>query len=424
MLQNVYYHVFQFLLNCNVLLKTIRCQGGLSMSTKIVTAMSSEKDELKAVEQVMKEAYDKLGDNKISLTILYTTAHYNYETVLHAVREKTGKAPLIGCTSAANFNEISVNNVGIAVSFISSDTHKFFTSYAENLQADPETCLAKAVSELPKSVEGYPYLSAILVHDGLVGRGEEAVLSTIIALGPNVSFAGGSAADDLSFKETFIFVDDKVSHNSAGLCLIASKKPVSIGMKHGHQPFSEKMSTSRVEENVLYEIDGKPAWDVWKEEIRDRAKALNLDVDEISDTDASKLLVRYELGLSTGKDYKIRVPLSKNEDGSLNFACTIPTGASFKIMESPIDAQIESAHTAAVKSMQNFSGKLAGALIFDCVCRGLILEDRFYEAVEQIKEVLGPVPILGFETYGEICKEKGQFSGYHNTSTVIMLIPD
>ena len=68
--------------------------------------------------------------------------------------------------------------------------------------------------------------------------------------------------------------------------------------------------------------------------------------------------------------------------------------------------------------------KVAGAIVFDCVCRGVILGDDFRRGIEAIASTLGDVPLLGFETYGEIAMSPGQFSGFHNTTTVVMLLPE
>ena len=124
-------------------------------------------------------------------------------------------------------------------------------------------------------------------------------------------------------------------------------------------------------------------------------------------------------------EYKVRVPLSINADGSLNFVCNVPEGSVLKIMESPKDAQINSAKEAAQNAVDSLRGhKIAGVIIFDCVCRALILEDKFSQAIESIMEVIGKdIPIIGFETYGEIGMEAGQLSGFHNTTTSILLIP-
>jgi len=396
------------------------------MATKMVTAIEKGGETGATVQKLVETALSKLGDLPVSLSLIYCSSEYDYQVVVDTIRERTGKAPLLGCSSAGEFNEDSGVSQGMTLALISSDTHRFYTSLGRELQKDPMACVMEAKAKLPEKVEGFPHHSALLVHDGLVGRGEEAVLSATLSLGPAFRFAGGSAADDLKFEETHIFVDDMVRGDAFGLCMIASQQPPAIGFKHGHRPYSDTLVSTKAEESVLYEVNGLPAWEVWKDVLREKAMELSIDVDAITDpSDVGQFLIRYELGLSTGKDYKVRVPLSKNDDGSLNFACTIPSGASFKIMESKIDDQIESARVAATNAMANMEGrKIAGALIFDCVCRGIILGDRFYEGVEQIKNVVGHVPLIGFETYGEICMEMGQLSGYHNTSTVVYLLAD
>lgn len=58
-------------------------------------------------------------------------------------------------------------------------------------------------------------------------------------------------------------------------------------------------------------------------------------------------LIRYELGLNSAGDYKVRVPLSANVDGSLNFGCEIREGTAIRIMKGEKENQISSAREAA-----------------------------------------------------------------------------
>ncbi len=88
------------------------------------------------------------------------------------------------------------------------------------------------------------------------------------------------------------------------------------------------------------------------------------------------------------------------------------------------EAQIESARRAAKQARERAGSKLAGAIVFDCICRNLILGDRFGEAVDSISRELGGVPLAGFETYGEIALAAGDMSGFHNTTTVVLAIPE
>jgi methyl-accepting chemotaxis protein len=60
--------------------------------------------------------------------------------------------------------------------------------------------------------------------------------------------------------------------------------------------------------------------------------------------------------------------------------------------------------------------------VFDCICRNLILGDRFADAVRAIADELGGAPVAGFETYGEIALCEGDLSGFHNTTSVVLAI--
>ena len=94
-----------------------------------------------------------------------------------------------------------------------------------------------------------------------------------------------------------------------------------------------------------------------------------------------------------------------------------------RITESIPERQIESARTAAKRARAQLDRDAAGAIVFDCICRNLILGDRFAQATSGIAEELGGVPIAGFETYGEIALDAGDLSGFHNTTTVVLAFP-
>ena len=395
------------------------------MATKFGTAIAKGKDGLKIGQEVAKKAMDKAGAKGVSLSVIFASSAYDYQAVVKGVREVTNNAPLIGCSTAGEFTEEKVEKESVACAVISTDTHKFFPGMGKGLKEDELKALKDASSKFPSNVEGYPYLSAILLVDGLAGKGEESVLAALDALGPNVKFSGGAAGDDLKFKQTAVFTNDEVASNAASLTLVASRTPVAIGVKHGHSPISPPLTITKAEGNVVYEIDGKPAFEVWKEYTRENAKTIGIDVDKMSQAEAVQtFFTRYEAGLLTGTEYKIRwLGGTTTTDGPITFPCTMSEGMVVRVMESPKQAQISSAKKAAEIALQAAKGaKLAGAIVFDCVCRAVILGDDFSKAVNEIKNML-KVPLVGFETYGEIAMEIGQLSGFHNTTTVVLLIP-
>ena len=397
------------------------------MATKFGTALAKGKDSLKVGEQAAKNAMGKIGSSKVDLTIVFASSKYDYQAVVDGVRKVTGNAPLIGCSTAGEFNEEKVEKESVVCGVISSDNHKFFTGFGTGLREDEIVTLKEATAGLPSTVKNHPYLSAIILMDGLAGKGEESVLAAVNALGPNVKFSGGAAADDLKFKETHVFINEQVASDAVSLTLVASKIPVAIGVKHGHTPISPPLTVTKAEGNVVYEVDGQSPFEVWKKYAREDAKKLGIDVDTMSEAEAiATFFTRYEAGLLTGTEYKIRwLGGTTTTQGPISFTCAIPEGTVLRVMESPKKAQIASARKAAEIALAACKGvKLAGAVVFDCVCRAVILGDDFSKAVDGIKGVLEGIPLIGFETYGEIAMEIGQLSGFHNTTSVVLLFPE
>jgi methyl-accepting chemotaxis protein len=160
---------------------------------------------------------------------------------------------------------------------------------------------------------------------------------------------------------------------------------------------------------------------VWREVASERARSVGLD----PDGKPGAFLLRFEAGLRVGGEFKVRAPLAPQPGGGILFATPMEEGTVFHIMESDGSAQIESALVAATRAREALGGtRVAGALVFDCICRKLILEDSFGGMLRQVSESLGGAPLAGFETYGEIAMNSGDMSGFHNTTCVVLAFPE
>lgn len=396
------------------------------MKTQFATSFTDEKDSSLAGIQLAKNALEKLGEEP-EVVILFADIHYDYQKLCEGIFSIIKKTQLIGCSSPRPFTENGVSTNGAAIAFIKSSTHKFSSGIGKSLSYNALKSLQDASANFPKENENYPFLSALLFFDGLASKGEEAVLAASSILGAKVKFAGGAAADDLKYKKTYVYAPDKALTNAVALCLISSKKPTIISVNHGHIPLSPPLKITKAKDNIVYEIEGVPAIEIWRKYLKDNLDKVGIDFDQIprDSEQMIELLIKYEVGLMTGKYHKVRHPMFCYEDGSLKFSCTMIEGATMALMHSDKDRQIASAISVAKDAIKSAgSEKIAGAFIFDCTCRGLYLQDRFQEAVDGIKKVLGDIPFLGFETYGEVAMELNQLSGFHSATTVIMLIPE
>jgi len=79
---------------------------------------------------------------------------------------------------------------------------------------------------------------------------------------------------------------------------------------------------------------------------------------------------------------------------------------------------------AVTRAKGNVVYELDGVLLFDCVCRGLILKDQFQKEIDAVRSVMGDVPVGGFLTYGEIASYGGSIEAWHNTTAVCVAIPE
>ncbi len=401
------------------------------MVTTLATGLGDGENGALTAKDAVLQAKEKLGRARVDLSIVYSSSAYDYQEVVDTVREATGNAPLIGASTAGEFTEGAVEKGSVAVGLLSSDDIKVFTAISEGVKEDPEAAIKEVIAKLPDKVKGYPNLTAILIADGLSGMGERVALLASYLFGRGLRIVGGMAGDDFKMEKTFVFSGDHVCTDAIGVCLLASKMPLFTGVKHGHAPVSRELKATRTEGNVLYEINNVPAWDAWKEETAETARKAGIDVKHLkTPVEIAQFCANSQLGLATEKEgeYKIRWPVSANEDGSLNFACDIAEGAIFRIMDgSNLEDQINAAEGAIMVAKRSAEGagysEFAGILVFDCAHRQLILGDRFPESVDRFKKVLPGVPLIGWETYGEIRLEPGQFSGFHNTTSVVLLLP-
>jgi hypothetical protein len=394
------------------------------MRTEIVTALASG-TAVQVAEALTTEARSALRGRDPALIAVFASTDQPIGEVLGIVSGQFPDATVIGASTAGEFTERGDAKRSTAMFAIAGD-YKVFAGMGIGLRESPEKAVEGALSGLPREVNGYPHKTGILLLDPLSGNGEEATLIASSLIGPDVRLAGGAAGDDLHMSATHVALGKQAAGDAIVVTLIFSKQPLGVGASHGHRPLSRPLRVTKAAGNVVAELDGRPAWDVWRELTRDRAAEHGIDVDSLERDAETGYLLRYEAGLAAGSDsFKIRAPLSRGDDGSISFACGIPEGSVIRITESVAERQVESAREAARRALAQLEGrKAAGAIVFDCICRNLILEKDFARAVQGMSDELGGAKLAGFETYGEIAMDVGDMSGFHNTTSVVLAFPE
>ncbi len=386
------------------------------MKTQIATALASGSAS-DAASALARELRAKLAGTQPTLVVAFASTSQPLDALIAKLESEFRGATCIGASTAGEFTE-ERDSKGSAAAFALAGDYKIFGGLGSALRANPEAAVAQAIEGLPRQLHGYPHRTALLLLDPLAGNGEEAALIAASMLGDDVRLAGGAAGDDLSMKATHVAFGPKAEQDAVVVAVLFSKRPLGVGVCHGHVPISPPLKVTRASGAVVHEIEGQPAWQVWRAQTSER-------VANVAKEDEGAYLLRYEAGLAAGSAYKIRAPLSRGPDDSISFACGIPQGAVIRITESEPERQVASAREAArLARAQLGDRRPAGALVFDCICRNLILQKDFGRAVHGIAQELGDVPLAGFETYGEIALDAGDMSGFHNTTSVVLAFPE
>ncbi|HZU95803.1 MAG TPA: FIST N-terminal domain-containing protein [Planctomycetota bacterium] len=390
------------------------------MTTRMSVGHSASGDGQALGKQAASEAREKLGSDAL-LGIVFVTSKTDLGGVTKGVKSVLGQTPVIGCSSAGEFVTDRVSAGGLAIALIASDEMGIAVGMGEGLRANTPRAVQQLSAEFKKTRKPAPagatQKTIFMLSDGLAGNGEGLVDALAMEAGGGVTIAGGAAGDDALFKETFVFLNDQIRKDAVVAAEITSKKKIGVGVFHGWCAASAPGTVTKAEGGKLVAIDGKPAIDFY------RAYAKKLGV-ELTKENQNAFVFTHELGIVLmNNELKVRAPLSVNDDGSINCATEVPEGKQVRIVEGDHGAIIAAAKTAAENAMQGLGGgPAAGAIVFDCVARKLVLDQKFKQEVDAFRDVV-KAPVMGFNTYGEIARVRGQLSGFHNTTAVVAAVP-
>lgn len=391
----------------------------------LVRAVTRAKGEA-ATDELVSGLEQALGGRSPALLVCLASMQQPLETTLRALRRAFPGAAIIGSSTAGEFTEEGEHELATIVAGVVGDL-VVHTSMAEGIKGDPEGAATRAVAALPPRSTSHPHRTALLFFDGLVGVGEEITLSCAIAIGADVRIVGAAAGDDWQIQGTIVGAGERAALDSLAIAVLDSKRPLGIGVAHGHKPIgAPRLKVTRSEGSVVHELDGKPAWSRYVEVTREHASS-NWNTDPDTITDAGKRLqyfAWYQTGIEVEGGIKNRTPLSKLDDGSLAYACGIPEGTVLEVLASDLDQQLESACEAGRLALADLGAAPSSGLVFECGCRKVYLGDRFSEAPRRVSAVLGGIPLVGLEAYGEVALNVGDFSGFHNATTVVLLFPE
>jgi hypothetical protein len=245
------------------------------------------------------------------------------------------------------------------------------------------------------------HLAGIFVlSDGLNVNGSELVAGIIGVVGEHVPLTGGLAGDGAQFKETLVGADCEPQTRIVGaIGFYGSAIRFGHGSAGGWDEFGPRRRITRSKGNVLFELDGEPALDLYER---------YLGEDDVKGLPGTALLFPLRIRNPQRPDHDIvRTVLAiDNAARSMTFAGDVPEGWMAQLMRGNFDRLAAGAAKAARQASSCAGGDRSSdriALLVSCIGRRLLMGQRTSDEVEAAGVELGTdVPRLGFYSYGEI----------------------
>ena len=300
-------------------------------------------------------------------------------------------AKIVGCSSSGNILNSQVTKfpiVATAISFEKAFVEISSITFKE--EDDIEQISQNLINNLPK--ENLKHI--FLMSDGLLINGSELTRG-INKINKFVPVTGGMAGDGARFYETYVIANSAPSQRTiVAIGFYGDSLTVQSGCFAGWSEFGTQRTITKSTGNILYEIDGQPALDLYKKYLGEYA----------SDLPNSGL--RFPLNIKENEDSShevIRTLLGINEeDKSITFAGDVPVGYRARLMKPDIDELIDGAGKAA-EVITKTNDKTAFGLIVSCVGRKIVMNQLIDDELEIIQDILGENVLLsGFYSYGEI----------------------
>jgi hypothetical protein len=262
-----------------------------------------------------------------------------------------------------------------------------------------------------------PDLSGIFVlSDGLNVNGSALVAGITAAVGRDVPLSGGLAGDGAEFGETLVGADCAPrSQLVAAIGFYGDRVLIGHGSAGGWDVFGPRRKVTRSNGNVLLELDGQPALDLYERYLGDEAKGLP----------GTGLLFPLQVFDPNRPDHVVvRTILAVDPKArSMTFAGDLPQGWMAQLMRGNFDRLVAGSGEAARQAQTDVAAAQGDgvAVLVSCIGRRLLMGQRIADEVEAAGAELGEgMSRLGFYSYGEISPhaESGYCELHNQTMTV------
>ena len=359
-------------------------------------------------------------DSETSLLLLFGDSRLiDRPALIQQVLDACPRSHVMGCSTAGEIHGCEISDDSLVVAAARFDHTALRTAQA-TVQAPTDSYTAGCT--IAEQLKHSSLRGVFVLSDGLNVNGSELVKGLNDTLGGAVVVTGGLAGDGTDFKRTWVIKDRMpIGGYVTAIGFYGDHVKLGHGSKGGWDKFGPERLVTKSKGNILYELDGRPALQLYKEYLGDRAAGLP----------ATGLLFPLAIR-SSNTDGKIlvRTILAVDEAAqSMTFAGDLPEGVLAQLMRANFDRLVQGASDAATLAVNGrddtSSPSPTLSIAISCVGRRLVLGERTEEEIEAALDILPKGSSqVGFYSYGEISPYKSGACDLHNQTMTLTTITE
>lgn len=377
-----------------------------------VVGHSNDPETTIAIAEVLEQCQSALAGALPRAGLLFAAFEFDHAAILQHIYQTFPDLQLIGGTTDGEMSSVlGFQQDSIVLILFVSDGVEFRAAVATQVSSNP-VAIAQALAQTTQAELQSPVKLCITTPESLTTSGLSILQGLTQGLPEDIPIIGGTTCDQWQFKQTYQFYNQRILSDALPILLLAGPVLIGHGVSSGWTPIGGRGTVTKVEGNVLYEVNGKPALEFYRGYLGD-----------IRPSPAYRLAV-----FEPNRNYWYMRTSNGSYDeacGSISFFADIPPQSEVQVVHSTRDAIVNSAHLAMQQALEHYPGEHPTVgLFFSCTGRMHVLGTRAQEEYQMIQlDMPSVLACAGFYTYGEIAplRQNGE-PRFHNETFVTLLL--
>ena len=355
-------------------------------------AISSNQNLDAALKEIMSQLK---GSHSYTAVIIFASICYDFPTLAEKMQELFPRSQVLGTSTSGEITTKGFSKKSLVVTTISDSSTKVSGVVIDDTDQFPIVHKAK-IEDAARKVGISLHRTgankdcfALTFINGLCNA-EESSLALLNAVIGDREFviAGGSAGDDLQFKQTYVSYNGEVVSHGAAVLFFKTQKKFIIKRENIFTPSGKRLRLSdvNIETRTVNTIN------------KQNPKRMYAQALGISESEASKAVLSHPMGRSYGDDVFISSIANFNANGSIAMYCRVLPNSEVELMN-PLDAV-----AIAEKTGREFQHEIANpgcVILINCILRTIGFEQQHLTGkIAEAWQKYFPA-FCGFSSYGE-----------------------